>query len=160
MEELTASRVFAESMRLQREGRGWSQRRLAERLNELGLDVHQTTVGKWETGKRKFTLDEALAISSALNVQLVHMLAGSYLRGRKPFAVKIAPEVPSLAAPSMLKWLRGLQALPGSDAWRYMTEVSDEEKLEWIKNRAAIGAQARKAADQWLEQELKEEDDA
>ena len=75
------------------------------------------------------------------------MLAGSYLRGRKPFAVKIAPEVPSLAAPSMLKWLRGLQALPGSDAWRYMTEVSDEEKLEVDqKPGAVIGAQAREGS--------------
>src|SRR4051812_47691159 len=106
MEELSASNVFAESMRLMRRERGgMSQRALADRLREFGLDVHQTTIGKWETGQRRFTLDEALAISLALDVQLVHMLAGSYLRGRNQFAVKIAPGVDSLAPPTMREWL-------------------------------------------------------
>ena len=75
------SEVFAEQMRIQRERKGWTQKQLAARLGKLGYVVHQTTVGKWETGERRITIDEALVISVALDVSPAYMFAGSYLDG-------------------------------------------------------------------------------
>ena len=76
------SSAFAVQMRTQRDRKGWTQRQLAERLEELGFPVHQTTVGKWEAGERKISLDEAMAICVALDVAPSSMIAGAFLRSQ------------------------------------------------------------------------------
>ena len=72
---LRPSEVFVEQMRIQRARKGWTQKQLAARLAKLGFVVHQTTIGKWEAGERRISLDEALAISVALDVDPAHMVA-------------------------------------------------------------------------------------
>jgi len=49
---------------------------LAERLTELGLPTRQSTVARIETGKRGVSLDDAVALSVALDVPLVRLIAG------------------------------------------------------------------------------------
>jgi transcriptional regulator with XRE-family HTH domain len=141
-EELTPSEVFAASMKAQRRGRGWTQHQLADRLGELGYPVHQTTIGKWETGGRRgITLDDALAISNALDVQLVHMLAGSYLRGRD-IRVKIArDERTALHPEQMRRWLGGTEKLPWQNGKRFFMEHMGEEEVA-----ARLGAARDEAA--------------
>lgn len=122
------SEIFVEQMRAQRERRGWSQRQLAERLDTLGLRVHQTTVGKWESGERGLSLDEALAITAALDLAPVHMISGSYLeaQGRQP-AVTLGGEMSAATAREMRQWVRGERPLRGQDERRFRTEIAPDE---------------------------------
>jgi transcriptional regulator with XRE-family HTH domain len=124
------SEMFAEQMRIQRERKGWTQKQLAIRLAKLGFLVHQTTIGKWEAGERRITLDEALAISVALDVGPAHMLAGSYLDARfsRP-SVALSAKTPPVSARQMRMWVRGEQTLWGQDEKRYYTEVAPDEWL-------------------------------
>lgn len=124
------SEVFAEQMRIQRERKGWTQKQLADRLGKLGFDVHQTTIGKWETGERRISLDEALVISVALDVSPAYMIAGSYLDGTfSGPSIALSARTPPVSARKMLMWLRGQQPLWGQDEKRYHTEVAPDEWL-------------------------------
>jgi transcriptional regulator with XRE-family HTH domain len=124
------SEVFAEQMRIQRDRRGWTQRQLAARLSKLGLVVHQTKIGKWESGERRITLDEALAISVALDVSPAHMIAGSYSDGgRRDPAIALSAATAPVSARQMRMWVRGQQSLWGQDEKRYYTEVAHDEWL-------------------------------
>jgi transcriptional regulator with XRE-family HTH domain len=122
------SDVFVEQMRIQRARKGWTQKQLAAGLAKLGFVVHQTTIGKWETGERRITLDEALAIAVALDVDPTHMVAGSY--SDVPFArpsIALSAETPPLSARQMRMWVRGRQPVWGQDEKRYYTEVGPDE---------------------------------
>lgn len=67
---------FAESMRLLREGRGWSQGEMARRLTAAGLNgMHQTTVSRLEKGDRPVRLGEATVIAHVLGASLEDMTA-------------------------------------------------------------------------------------
>jgi transcriptional regulator with XRE-family HTH domain len=129
------SEMFAEQMRIQRERKGWTQRQLATRLAKLGFLVHQTTIGKWEAGERRITLDEALAISVALDVGPTHMLAGSYLglTFNRP-SIALSSKTPPVSARQMRMWVRGQQTLWGQDEKRYYTEVAPDE---WVAMQRA-----------------------
>ena len=120
--------MFAEQMRIQRERKGWTQKQLAARLAKLGFLVHQTTIGKWEAGERRISLDEALAISVALDVGPAHMVAGSYLGVTfGPPSIALSAKTPPVSARQMRMWVRGQQALWGQDEKRYYTEVAPDE---------------------------------
>jgi transcriptional regulator with XRE-family HTH domain len=122
--------VFAEQMRIQRERKGWTQRQLAARLAKLGFVVHQTTIGKWEAGERRISLDEALVISVALDVSPAYMIAGSYLDGTfSGPSIALSAKTPPVSARTMRMWLRGQQPLWGQDEKRYHTEVAPDEWL-------------------------------
>jgi transcriptional regulator with XRE-family HTH domain len=129
------SEMFAEQMRIQRERKGWTQKQLATRLAKLGFLVHQTTIGKWEAGERRITLDEALAISVALDVGPAHMLAGSYLdvTFNRP-SIALSPKTAPVSARQMRMWVRGQQTLWGQDEKRYYTEVAPDE---WVAMQRA-----------------------
>jgi transcriptional regulator with XRE-family HTH domain len=140
------SEIFAEQMRIQRERKGWTQKQLATRLAKLGFLVHQTTIGKWEAGERRITLDEALGISVALDVGPAHMVAGSYLDatfGRPTIA--LSAKTPPVSARQMRKWVRGQQTLWGQDEKRYYTEVAPDE---WVAmQRAGVRGLVRAVQD-------------
>jgi transcriptional regulator with XRE-family HTH domain len=124
------SEVFAEQMRIQRERKGWTQKQLAARLAKLGFLVHQTTIGKWEAGERRISLDEALAISAALDVGPAHMVAGSYLGVTfGPPSIALSTKTAPVSPRQMRMWVRGQQALWGQDEKRYYTEVAPDEWL-------------------------------
>jgi len=122
------SRVFAEQMRIQRLRKGWTQKQVAARLASLGIDVHHTTIGKWEAGERRITLDEALAISIALDVALVHLIAGSYSERavRRP-GIVLSRKTPAVSARQLRLCIRGQQPLWGQDERRYSSEVAPDE---------------------------------
>jgi transcriptional regulator with XRE-family HTH domain len=124
------SEVFAEQMRVQRARKGWTQKQLAARLATLGFGVHHTTVGKWESGERRVTIDEALAISIALDVAPAHMLAGSYSERtvRRP-RIALSRKTPAVSARQLRLCIRGQQPLWGQDERRYFSEVAPDEWL-------------------------------
>jgi transcriptional regulator with XRE-family HTH domain len=124
------SEVFAEQMRIQRERKGWTQKQLAAKLAKLGFLVHQTTIGKWEAGEPRISLDEALAISAALDVGPAHMVAGSYLGVTfGPPSIALSTKTAPVSPRQMRMWVRGQQALWGQDEKRYYTEVAPDEWL-------------------------------
>lgn len=130
-----ASEIFAVQMRIQRERKGWTQKQLASRLVALGFPVHQTTVGKWESGDRRISLDDALAISAALDVSPASMISGAFLPVPPSAAViALSGETPPVSGLEMRMWVRGQQPLWGQDERRYFTEVPADE---WEGMRSA-----------------------
>lgn len=115
-------------MRIQRLRKGWTQKQLAARLASLGIVVHHTTIGKWEAAERRITLDEALAISIALDVALVHMISGSYSERavRRP-GIALSRKTPPVSARQLRLCIRGQQPLWGQDERRYSSEVAPDE---------------------------------
>jgi transcriptional regulator with XRE-family HTH domain len=124
------SEVFAEQMRIQRARKGWTQKQLATQLAKLGYRVHQTTIGKWESGERRISLDEALAIVVALDVGPAHMFAGSYsdVTFDRP-SIALSPRTAPVSARQLRRWIRGQQPVWGQDEKRYYTEVAPDEWL-------------------------------
>ena len=124
------SQLFAEQMRIQRARKGWTQRQLAARLGTLGFAVHHTTIGKWEAGGRRISLDEAIAVSIALDVAFVHMIAGSYseVAYRRP-RIALTRRTPPVSARQLRLCVRGQQPLWGQDERRYFSEVASDEWL-------------------------------
>jgi transcriptional regulator with XRE-family HTH domain len=159
-EELPVSAIFRESMRQQRDLRGWSQDALARRMTtELGREIHQTTIGKWETGSRRLTLDDAVAIANVLNTPLVHMLAGSYLRGRD-VRVKVTPKRQGLMPEEMRQWVRGYKALTWHEAQRFIASLDpDDEEFGPILERLAAAKAASDAAVAQLAQDMVDDEE-
>jgi transcriptional regulator with XRE-family HTH domain len=140
-------------MRLQRARKGWTQKQLAARLGTLGFVVHQSTVGKWEAGERKIALDEALAISIALDVALSHMIAGSYAQRpiRRP-SIALSRKTPPVSSRQLRLCIRGQQPLWGQDERRYFSEVAPDEWLALQRAGVAGLLQAtQELVDAWAE---------
>jgi transcriptional regulator with XRE-family HTH domain len=124
------SEIFAEQIRIQRARKGWTQKQLAAGLGRLGFVVHQTTIGKWEAGERRISLDEAVAIAVALDVALAHMLAGSYSdTALSAPTIALSSRTPAVSARQMRMWIMGQQPIWGQDEKRYSTEVAPDEWL-------------------------------
>lgn len=58
------------------EAKKWSQRRLAEALDEIGVKLDPSAVTRIERGVRDVKLREAVAIASALEVALQELIRG------------------------------------------------------------------------------------
>ncbi|QHK19726.1 helix-turn-helix domain-containing protein [Pseudarthrobacter psychrotolerans] len=54
---------MCDKFRQLREQRGWSQQDISDKLAEMGLEMHQTTVAKMEKGKRPLRVAEMFALS-------------------------------------------------------------------------------------------------
>ena len=131
-------------MRIQRLRKGWTQKQVAARLATLGIVVHHTTIGKWEAAARRITLDEALAISIALDVALVHMIPGSFSERavRRP-GIALSRKTPPVSARQLRLCIRGQQPLWGQDERRYSSEVAPEE---WRALQRITGLATREAS--------------
>lgn len=57
-----------------RNERGWTQQELAERLAQLGHEMHQTTVAKLESGRRPIRLNELIALATLLEVPATSLM--------------------------------------------------------------------------------------
>ena len=64
---------FGSLMKAAREGRGWSQRKLAEMLNEQGLRLDPSAVTRIETGQREVKLREAVIIAETVGLELANL---------------------------------------------------------------------------------------
>jgi transcriptional regulator with XRE-family HTH domain len=57
----------------ERKRRGWSQRDLAERLGEVGMDIHATGITRLERGERAIRFDEFVALCQAFDKSAVEV---------------------------------------------------------------------------------------
>jgi transcriptional regulator with XRE-family HTH domain len=67
-DETDPEELFRKRVERMRNRRGWSQRELARRVNDLGLPISQAAISLLEAGQRVVSLNEAVAIAAALNV--------------------------------------------------------------------------------------------
>lgn len=124
----TPTQILARQMKEVRTRRGWTQQDLADRLQDLGLNVDQSTIARIEKGQiKRVTLDDALAIAAALGVQPVQLMVPMKADNRVALAPNLIVE-PSLAR----RWIRGQRTLRPEDERTYFSEVSD---LEWTANQ-------------------------
>jgi len=70
-EILTAEQLFGRQVKEARLSRGWSQDQLARRLREeYDLDLHQTAIGRMESGTRAIRYNEVSALASLLEIEI------------------------------------------------------------------------------------------
>jgi transcriptional regulator with XRE-family HTH domain len=72
-EEQTFDKTFGVRVRNARDERKWSQRKLAEELDKLGVKLDPSAVTRIERGSREVKLREAAAIATALGVPLQNL---------------------------------------------------------------------------------------
>jgi transcriptional regulator with XRE-family HTH domain len=70
-----AERNFGRATRVAREGRSWSQRRLATELANHGLKLDPSAITRIENGQRAVRLGEAATIAAVLEMPLADMAA-------------------------------------------------------------------------------------
>ncbi|MBF6363180.1 helix-turn-helix transcriptional regulator [Nocardia farcinica] len=70
-------KVFGDQIRQWRKARNWSQEDLAAELNNLGFEMHQTTVAKIERGARPLRVAEAVALAHIMRVPPLAIFHGA-----------------------------------------------------------------------------------
>jgi transcriptional regulator with XRE-family HTH domain len=88
-----------------RDQRGWTLAELAGRLSELGITIHVSGLSNVESGRRRITVEEMLAIAFALDVSPAALVLGE----GEPLVV--APGVQLQGMASIQRWFAGLGPL-------------------------------------------------
>lgn len=99
------SEVISQRVRSYRTGRGWSQQRLADEMDELGYPIDRVTLSKLEAGKTRtdnVPLREILVLAAALGVPPVLL----FLPIGEGSDVHVTPEV-RMDAELALAWVSG-----------------------------------------------------
>jgi transcriptional regulator with XRE-family HTH domain len=122
---LSPSGVVAERLKEARRRRGWTAKQLAEHCAKAGA-THLTVsvLANIESGRpdlngqrrRDITVDELVALAYVLDVAPIYLL-GLPTSGEK--AMRVTPNRTVDDSDELLRWLRGDQALPGTDARLY-----------------------------------------
>jgi transcriptional regulator with XRE-family HTH domain len=121
----TVSRVVGRQVQAARQRLHLKQADLAKRLDDLGLPTHQATIHRLETGGRRITVDDALALAAALGVRPLFLLTGDYTNEAVPVAPKLEPAQPT----QMRRWFSGQVQLPGLDADSFVEVIPDGERI-------------------------------
>ena len=123
-ESTAVSRVVGRQVKAAREQLRLSQADLAKRLDELDLPTHQATVARVETGGRRISVDDLLALAAALGVSPLYLLTASYTHESVPVTPKHE------AGPAqMRRWVSGQVQLPGLDEESFFELVPGEERI-------------------------------
>jgi transcriptional regulator with XRE-family HTH domain len=101
-----------------------SQAGLSRLLNERGVRMHQSVIARLESGERRVTVDDLLALAAALRVSPLYLLSGSFTNE----VVPVTPNDPASPAKTRY-WLRGELPLSADDSDTYFELVPDEERL-------------------------------
>lgn len=119
------SQRFGDLVREKREQKQWSQRRLAELLEEAGVRLDPSAITRIERGTRDVKLSEANAIASVLGFDLGRSLRQIALSTDQQFRVDVtALELSALAARRRL-----VEVLDQVDRISVKLEPETEERL-------------------------------
>jgi transcriptional regulator with XRE-family HTH domain len=119
-ENISANQVVADQVRQLRERRGgMSQQALADKLGWT-----QSAVARLESGRRTISVGDLLALSWALDVAPIYLLAGSFQTEDVPVhkTLRVSPQ-------HMKRWISGSEPLPGLNYRAYFENIPDDE---WI----------------------------
>lgn len=125
---------------------GWTSTDLATALAAHGFDADRTIVSKIENGRRRVSLDEAMAIALVLNVSPLHLLVP-----RDDREVEIGGA--TFRASAVRAWVRGEAPLEGQDPKIYFTESDDESITRRAALDAAIGSRLEEIVERLKEME-------
>lgn len=109
--EITPAEVFSHELRATRERKGWTQHQLAQELQRLDYHMVRSQITKIESGQRKATLDDVLAIALALGVPPLALVIPRNDAG----SVRLAGNV-TMSAPTAIAWWREVDVLSRGDA--------------------------------------------
>ena len=115
------SKVFRDRMREVRRLKGWTQQRLADELELLGVKLDASAITRIEKGTRGVTLDDALAIAAALGVSPLHMLVSLDDNGTQLAPTLTVPTADARA------WLRGQLPLDQADEQLFYAQTPESE---------------------------------
>jgi transcriptional regulator with XRE-family HTH domain len=119
--------LFAERLRDLREGRGWSQRDLADELERSGSPMDRAVIARIETGKRGVSLDEAILFAAVLGTSLENMIVPSDIaRPGSQETFQIAGKI-TVPARDVRLWLKGLQPLRQDDLAAWLKAMPDAD---------------------------------
>lgn len=122
---LSPSGVVAERLKEARRRRGWTAKQLADQCAKVGAAYLTVSVlANIESGRpdlngqrrRDITVDELLTLAFVLDVAPIYLLG---LPTSGDAAVRVTPNRTVDDPDELLRWLRGDQALPGTDARLY-----------------------------------------
>lgn len=137
---MTPSDVFRGRMREVREHKGWRQQDLANALADLGHPISRPDIGKIESTKRGVSLDDALAIATALEVTPLHLFAPLKDRGH----VEIGDR--AVLSYMLRAYVRGERPLARMNQRFFYSEVPDSEyktpeqhQQEYLEKLEAMG---------------------
>jgi transcriptional regulator with XRE-family HTH domain len=72
----TPEEIAGRQLRLLREGRGWSQQRVADQMKAFGYTWLQSTIGKIEAAQRPLRLNEVADLAAMFGVPVTQFLEG------------------------------------------------------------------------------------
>ena len=134
---LTASGAVAARLKELRRRRGWSAAKLAEQCARAGAPgLTASVLANIETGRpdaagtrrRDITVDELLTLAYVLNVAPLHLLV--LPAEREPgTAMHVLPGTTVTDPDLLTRWLRGEEALPGTDHRAYYTAAVEHAPL-------------------------------
>lgn len=133
--------VFAERLKEVRKVMGVSQETLADKMVELGYNIHVTAIGKIERGERKVSVGEAAAMAELFGLALDDLLGGgmglktalaTFQRDRSTFGEQMRLYVESM-----------LEVVVSADS---ATEMTEKER-EWLVEELPRQTPARMTAD-------------
>lgn len=123
---------FGIKVRDWRKARGWSQDDLASELNDLGFEMHQTTVAKIERGARPLRVSEAVAIAHIFGVPALAVFNGP------------GPENEPWSAKRMREHLEFIEA--GAQQVKDRLESAAKDLAYWESSKAAAADALNRAA--------------
>jgi transcriptional regulator with XRE-family HTH domain len=119
------SEVFRARLREVRRVKGLTQPELSEALASVGVDLNEFVITRIESGKRRVTLDEAVALAAVLGPSLLHMLIPV-----DDTSVHLAPEMPERAIDARA-WIRGQRPLRRADEQLFFFQTPPSE-ADWF----------------------------
>jgi transcriptional regulator with XRE-family HTH domain len=139
------SDVFRSRLVEARKALGYTQAGLAERLTEIGTPMHETAVARIESGKRRVTLDDVIAIAAAMDVSPLFLFSPLEHDAR----IRLAATIDCTAA-DLWAWVRGTQPLDAANARSYHYQspgdvggsaiVEDAQELaDWLARAGITG---------------------
>jgi transcriptional regulator with XRE-family HTH domain len=72
----TPEEIAGRQLRLLREGRGWSQQKVADQMKAFGYNWLQSTIGKIEAAQRPLRLNEVADLAAMFGVPVTQFLEG------------------------------------------------------------------------------------
>lgn len=132
--------VLATNLAAFRAERGLSRRELAVELEQVGMDLPSTAIGKIERREREVKVDELIALALVLNVAPPELLIpradpadhededglSSYFDASH---LRLAPDLKGVAPDAARDWMRGRSSIPVY-ALRPMEEWPDHRHVE------------------------------
>lgn len=110
--------------------KGWSQRDLAAKLKDEGLNLDPASIARIETGARQVKVTELVAFAAVLEVPPMYLMLPAVGTKR----VDVTPST-TVATDDARAWFRAFAPLPGGSDETMRIERGDDDVLDRIERR-------------------------